>query len=520
MSFFPFNREEVLAGALANQERERIVAQKISLDQWWGDAASASKPQDAYRRLIDAVRIAVEQAYTIDRDVIGLYAEAAGSSDGAAYDYFSRFVLATQGEGFMPPWWTFRHWKELRTLALSPTGEYFLGHAREISDVRREWGYESSKVLRSLSFRVHKAMWDENGRYRYGKVHEDRGDDEMPACRAFLKDHCKWGSFCRYRHVNKDDMPVCTFFLKGMCKHGDSCSFRHSQLDDDIPACTFFLEGRCRNSSESCTFRHVEDTEDVHSQESFGEEESHEGTPDMASTMAGAPAVSSNATSINEDRDSNTDVTGDGFSMVPLVDHLVEIAGGIVELKELLRLYLSALGAAVDEDCDVTLASFDSGMGPAKRKAQKLLKARSDAGDPTAQYLWGKLLECQQVIVLDKTGSQSNAALKVWMMSAQSGHAMAMARLGLMHRNEGEQSTANHWWEKAICVAEMPEASYNLGVSFGLGQNGNPINYSTAAMYYAHTADINLDSYRSKGFTKVVDLKGLQKGCYCVQVLP
>jgi hypothetical protein len=327
----------------------------------------------------------------------------------------------------------------------------------------------------------------------------------MPACRAFLKDHCKWGSFCRYRHVNKDDMPVCTFFLKGMCKHGDSCSFRHSQLDDDIPACTFFLEGRCRNSSESCTFRHVEDTEDVHSQESFGEEESHEGTPDMASTMAGAPAVSSNATSINEDRDSNTDVTGDGFSMVPLVDHLVEIAGGIVELKELLRLYLSALGAAVDEDCDVTLASFDSGMGPAKRKAQKLLKARSDAGDPTAQYLWGKLLECQQVIVLDKTGSQSNAALKVWMMSAQSGHAMAMARLGLMHRNEGEQSTANHWWEKAICVAEMPEASYNLGVSFGLGQNGNPINYSTAAMYYAHTADINLDSYRSKGFTKVFE---------------
>jgi hypothetical protein len=81
MSFFPFNGDEVLAGALANQERERIVAQQISLDQWWGDA-SVAKPQGAYRRLIDTVRIAVEQAYTIERAVIGLYAEAAGS-DGA-----------------------------------------------------------------------------------------------------------------------------------------------------------------------------------------------------------------------------------------------------------------------------------------------------------------------------------------------------------------------------------------------------------------------------------------------------
>jgi hypothetical protein len=84
----------------------------------------------------------------------------------------------------MPPWWTFRNWKELRALAMNPTGDYYIGHARKISDVRREWGYETSKVLRSLSFCVHNAIWDDNGRYSYGTVHKDRGgDDKMPACK-------------------------------------------------------------------------------------------------------------------------------------------------------------------------------------------------------------------------------------------------------------------------------------------------------------------------------------------------
>jgi TPR repeat protein len=216
------------------------------------------------------------------------------------------------------------------------------------------------------------------------------------------------------------------------------------------------LEGRCRYGSESCTFRHVDDAKDVQSEESSGEEEAGEGTLDVTSITAGASAASSNRTSTHKDRNSNATVTGDGFSMVPMVDHLLESAGGVIELKELLQLYLSALGSAVGKDCDVTKASFDIVMGPAKWKAQKQLQARSDAGDPTAQYLWGKLLECQQVMVLDKVGYRKNAALKIWMMSAQSGHAMAMAGLGLMHRNEGEQSTANHWWEKAIGVAEMP----------------------------------------------------------------
>jgi hypothetical protein len=179
-------------------------------------------------------------------------------------------------------------------------------------------------------------------------------------------------------------------------------------------------------------------------------------------------------------------VTGDGFSRVSLMDHLVEISGGGEEFKTITYLYMSCLSHPM-------MQPYISAAKVIQH--QKKLKEKSDAGDPMAQYLWGKCLKCDNVVVLGKTGAQFNAALKVWTLSARSGNAYAMAGLGLMHRDALEQPTAIHWWNRALALTAMPEAAYNIGVSFGLGQNGTPIDYSRAAIYYSRVVDIDLKDY-------------------------
>ena len=58
--------------------------------------------------------------------------------------------------------------------------------------------------------------------------------------------------------------------------------------------------------------------------------------------------------------------------------------------------------------------------------------------------------------------------LKLWTSSALKGNGLAMAGLAQEHRDLGCQATANTWWEKALTVVELPEAAYNLGVSYAL----------------------------------------------------
>jgi hypothetical protein len=45
---------------LATRDRDTIIEQDVPLDAWWGNATPAD-PTDAYCRIIDACRLAVEE---------------------------------------------------------------------------------------------------------------------------------------------------------------------------------------------------------------------------------------------------------------------------------------------------------------------------------------------------------------------------------------------------------------------------------------------------------------------------
>jgi hypothetical protein len=383
-------------------------------------------------------------------DPIGLYEEAAGTP-GAAYDFFSRFVLAMQGEGLMPPWWTYhRHWHELRAMAIDRrlvggTDDPSIFFAVEVYDVRQKWGYETSKILRTLAYRISEALWDEEGRYRYGRVCEERGNpNNMPICNAFLRTggNCKWGSFCMYQHP-KEKIPVCRFFLQGRCKFGEACRFRHStEQESPVPKNDF------ADDFQKLSIEHP-----IKSKRTKGGE--------YEKVM----------------------VTGDGFSKISLMDHMVQNAGTASILRDAVTLFLHAIGV------DLTAIS---GKEKEQMKGRELLKKLSNEGLPIAQYLWGKVLLADHVF--GEPGSPiKDAALKVWTEAARGGNALAMAGLGLMHRDAGAPLTAVHWWNKALQVAAIPEAAYNIGVEFGgKERRGHPIDFRKAAMYYAHAADLSL----------------------------
>ena len=47
---------------------------------------------------------------------------------------------------------------------------------------------------------------------------------------------------------------------------------------------------------------------------------------------------------------------------------------------------------------------------------------------------------------------------------SKAGHAYACAALGRVRNEEGATAEALDWWRKAIRIAAIPEAAYNLGV--------------------------------------------------------
>ena len=86
-------------------QNERNASSTSNIDAWWAPATKEA-PEDAYKRLIDACRLAVEEAYTTQGDIIGSYAEGAGGDDGASMRFFNDFLSTASRLGLMPPWWT------------------------------------------------------------------------------------------------------------------------------------------------------------------------------------------------------------------------------------------------------------------------------------------------------------------------------------------------------------------------------------------------------------------------------
>jgi len=110
---------------------------------------------------------------------------------------------------------------------------------------------------------------------------------------------------------------------------------------------------------------------------------------------------------------------------------------------------------------------------------------------PLAQYLFGKILRDPNVTVLGRRAEDVEGALRYWRESADAGCALAMVGVGNMLNTQGRPIEALEWWERALDTAQVPEAAYNLGVAYGLGQ-GVDVDLKRAEAYYKQAASMRL----------------------------
>jgi hypothetical protein len=83
-------------------QNEQNASSNPHIDAWWASATQTA-PEDAYKRLIDACRLAVEEAqeaHTSHGDAIGSYAEASGVG-GAGMRFFDNFLRTASRQGPM-----------------------------------------------------------------------------------------------------------------------------------------------------------------------------------------------------------------------------------------------------------------------------------------------------------------------------------------------------------------------------------------------------------------------------------
>jgi cleavage and polyadenylation specificity factor subunit 4 len=46
-------------------------------------------------------------------------------------------------------------------------------------------------------------------------------------CQYYLKNQCKMGNKCAFKHPSKTKLVVCKHWLRGLCKKGELCEFLH-----------------------------------------------------------------------------------------------------------------------------------------------------------------------------------------------------------------------------------------------------------------------------------------------------
>lgn len=145
---------------------DNIAKQAIPLDKWWG-VATPEKPRLAYERFLEATRLAVELAYTRDGEAVGFYAAQANGEDRLAISFLADFLRAAKIQKRMPRWWNMQHDLCMFRLAFVEDGQFYVFHAVEVSDVRKKWGYKTSKLLVALATAIY---GDYGVKFRYDEL--------------------------------------------------------------------------------------------------------------------------------------------------------------------------------------------------------------------------------------------------------------------------------------------------------------------------------------------------------------
>ena len=142
---------------------------------WYG--SSASTPGRAFRAILDACRLAEEDAFAYKNLRSGRF--VLDPDGAAARAYLRRFVRDAHAKGATPDWWTEAHSATLERRALDPADELGLDFAEHIGapsgatrdELVRRWGVAGTEALRDFHFDVRPEPW-EVGR-------EEEGDDDV-----------------------------------------------------------------------------------------------------------------------------------------------------------------------------------------------------------------------------------------------------------------------------------------------------------------------------------------------------
>ncbi|KAJ3272264.1 hypothetical protein HDV01_005803 [Terramyces sp. JEL0728] len=80
--------------------------------------------------------------------------------------------------------------------------------------------------------------------------------EKQEVCQYYLKNICRMGSKCAYKHPSKTKLVVCKHWLRGLCKKGEDCEFLHEYNLKKMPeSCPNYMVGFCPKG-DNCTFGH------------------------------------------------------------------------------------------------------------------------------------------------------------------------------------------------------------------------------------------------------------------------
>eukprot|EP01052_Picozoa_sp_SAG31_P009844 SAG31_NODE_526_length_14475_cov_5.135197_14_plen_1106_part_00 len=194
------------------------------------------------------------------------------------------------------------------------------------------------------------------------------------------------------------------------------------------------------------------------------------------------------------------------FSEVSVVDSLLSMMNAPAT-DEIYTVLMEAYTLAVNAEARLGLGRD----GQSIRTGQLRLRAGASGGLALFQYLWARICDDTELDLMcepsldDPHLSRAEAATYYFTQAAEAGHAYAMCKLGSMasdRQDPRSSEEAKSWWRKALATAAVPEAAYNLGMCYGLGENDTLLDLDIAYAYYSGAARIDLSAHSCASGTR------------------